>query len=86
MNSNGGDSLRTILSDWSQDAGVELYWDSQFDYPLDSSVRIKGTYEQAVKNLLTGLRDAQPRPIARLHPNLPAGPAVLVVQTQQIIQ
>jgi hypothetical protein len=81
-----GDSLRTIMTDWSEDAGVEVYWASQFDYPLDSSVRFTGTFEEAVKNLLSGLRDARPRPVARLHPNLPDGPPVLVLETQQVIQ
>lgn len=81
-----GDSLRTILTDWSEDAGVEVYWSSQFDYPLDSSVRFTGTFEEAVKNVLSGLRDARPRPVARLHPNLPDGPPVLVLETQQVIQ
>lgn len=81
-----GDSLKTVLSDWAQDAGVELYWSSEFDYPLDSSVRLKGTFEEAVQNILTGLRDARPRPIGRLHPNEPEGPAVLVIETQQIVE
>ena len=81
-----GDSLKTVLTDWSMDAGVELYWSSEFDYPLDSSVRLKGTFEEAVQNILTGLRDARPRPVGRLHPNEPEGPAVLVIETQQIVE
>lgn len=81
-----GDSLKTVLTDWSEMAGVELYWSSQFDYPLDSSVKMRGSFEDAVQNLLTGLRDARPRPIGRLHPNEPQGPAVLVIETQQIVE
>ncbi|MEM6781786.1 MAG: TcpQ domain-containing protein [Pseudomonadota bacterium] len=81
-----GDSLKTVLTDWAMDAGVELFWSSEFDYPLDSSVRMNGTFEEATQNILMGLRDARPRPIGRLHPNDPEGPAVLVIETQQIVE
>lgn len=81
-----GSSLRTILSDWSNEAGVELFWSSEYDFPVESSIRLSGTFEEAVKTLLNGLRDAQPRPIGRLHPNLPAGPSVLVIETKHILE
>lgn len=81
-----GMTLRKILEDWSMRAGVELFWSSDYDYPVSSSVRISGTFEDAVQTLLNGLRDAQPRPIGRLHPNLPDGPSVLVVETKHILQ
>ena len=80
-----GDSLRTVLSDWSSEAKVELHWSSEYDFPLDSSVRYEGKYEEAVKNILTGLRNASPRPVGRYHPNEPSGPPVLVVETQQVV-
>lgn len=81
-----GASLRQTLTQWSDQAGVELYWSSEFDFPLQSTVRLSGTFEDAVQNILTGLKDAQPRPIGRLHPNLPDGPAVLVIETRHIIE
>lgn len=81
-----GMTLRKILEDWSMRAGVELFWSSDYDYPVSSSVRISGTFEDAVQTLLNGLRDAQPRPVGRLHPNLPDGPSVLVVETRHILQ
>ncbi len=79
-------TLRAILTDWSMQAGVELFWSSDFDFPVESAVKINGTFEEAVQTLLRGLRDAQPRPIGRLHPNLPEGPSVLVIETKHILE
>ena len=76
-------TLRGILQDWSQRAGVELYWASEYDYPIQSAVSLNGTFEEAVQVLLKGLYDSKPRPMGRLHPNLPNGPAVLVIETRQ---
>lgn len=80
-----GTTLRRILTDWSQQAGVQLHWSSQFDYPIQTNIHMTATYQKAVETVLDGLRDAKPRPLARLHPNLPAGPAVLILQTQNVI-
>ncbi len=76
-------TLRSILQDWSQRAGVELYWASEYDYPVQSAVSLNGTFEEAVQVLLRGLTDSRPRPMGRLHPNLPNGPAVLIIETRQ---
>lgn len=81
-----GISLREALSEWSDEAGVQLHWASQYDYPLQSAVRLDGTYSQAVDMVLSGLADAQPRPLGRLHPNMPEGPAILVIETRHIIE
>ena len=81
-----GNTLRGILTDWSMQAGVELFWSSDFDFPVESAVRINGTFEEAVQTVLRGLRDAQPRPIGRLHPNLPDGPSVLVIETKHVLE
>lgn len=76
-------TLRGILEDWSERVGVELYWASEYDYPIKSAVSIQGTFEEAVQTLLKGLTESRPRPLGRLHPNLPDGPAVLVIETRQ---
>lgn len=79
-------TLRQVLTDWSREAGVQLQWSAQYDYPLMSDVQVSGTFEDAVENILAGLIDAQPRPVARLHPNEPSGPAILVVETRYIME
>lgn len=76
-------TLRNILEGWSGRVGVELYWASEYDYPIQSAVSVNGTFEEAVQTLLKGLADSKPRPMGRLHPNLPNGPAVLVIETRQ---
>lgn len=76
-------TLRKVLEDWTTRAGVELYWASEYDYPIKSAVAIDGTFETAVQTLLRGLSESRPRPLGRLHPNLPNGPAVLVIETRQ---
>lgn len=76
-------TLRSILEDWTSRVGVELYWASEYDYPIQSAVNVQGTFEEAVQTLLKGLSESRPRPLARLHPNLPDGPAVLVVETRR---
>lgn len=79
-------TLRQVLTDWTREAGVQMQWSAQYDYPLMSDVQIGGTFEEAVETLLSGLVDAQPRPVARLHPNEPNGPAILVVETRHILE
>jgi len=83
--SEKGSSLRSVLEIWCMQAGAELFWSSDYDYPLAGAVNISGTFEEAVETLLSGFEEAKPKPVARLHPNLPHGPAVLVVETRQVL-
>lgn len=79
-----GESLKTTLEAWSNIAGVDLFWSSDYDYPLSSDVSVSGEFTEAVEMLLAGFSLAQPKPVGRLHPNLPNGPAVLILETQQV--
>ncbi len=79
-------TLRQVLTDWCRQANVQLQWSAQYDYPLMSEVQIGGSFEHAVETLLSGLVDAQPRPLGRLHLNEPTGPAILVVETRYILE
>ncbi len=78
-----GQSLQSTLEAWSNLAGVDLFWSSDYDYPLSSDVSVEGEFADAVEMLLAGFSQAKPKPMGRLHPNLPNGPAVLIVETQQ---
>ncbi len=78
-------TLRDVLTDWSQQAGVSLVWQSEFDYPLQTDVRIQAGYADAVRTLLAGFGKASPRPIGRLFKNKSVGAQpVLVVETQHL--
>ncbi len=80
-----GSTLRDTLIGWSERAGVQLHWASRYDYPLLSEVVVQGTFQDAVETLLAGLMEANPRPIGRLHPNNPEGPAILIVETRRVL-
>lgn len=81
-----GSSLRTVLQEWSKQAHVSLVWSSDFDYPLQTDLRIQGNYPDAVRTLLAGFSKAQPKPIGRLHKNAGVGAQpVLIVDTPRLI-
>lgn len=77
-------TLREVLDQWARKAGVQLYWASEYDYPISTDINIDGDFEEAVQVLLKGLEESNPRPLGRLHPNLPNGPAVLVIETRRL--
>jgi len=47
---------------------------------LSNDVNADGNYAEAVQTLLEGFANETPAPAATLHPNLPEGPAVLVIE------
>jgi Toxin co-regulated pilus biosynthesis protein Q len=77
-----GDTLHKVLEDWSHRAGAEFEWSAEYDYPLQASVSFTGTYEEAVRSLLSGFEEAHPQPVAELHANPGAGQMVLVIQAR----
>lgn len=77
-----GDLLRDLLEDWSRQAGVELFWSSEYNYALEDSFQVSGTYEEAVRSILDEFKDANPRPYGRLHEGNAEIPPVLVIETQ----
>ena len=79
---NRGDTLQKVLEDWSRRAHVELSWQAEYDFPLQASVSLTGSFEEAVRGLLSGFQEAKPQPIGYLHNNQAAGQTVLVVQTR----
>lgn len=76
---NAGEGLNDVLATWSDKAGVRLLWQVSQDYKLPSTIQIRGTYPEAVTELLAAYSDARPQPQGKLYPNLPHGPSVLVV-------
>jgi hypothetical protein len=77
-----GDMLRKVLEIWCRRSNVEFDWLSEYDYPLEASVAYSGTFESAVRNLLTGFENAHPQPVAELHSNAGLGQMVLVIQAR----
>lgn len=77
-----GEHLRAVIRRWCERAKVELVWSSEYDYPIQAGVSLTGSFEEAVRSLLSGFVDAKPQPFARLHDNPAAGQRTLVVQAR----
>jgi len=77
-----GQSLHDTLSAWCGQSGVNLIWQTNRDYKLPQAMDTKGTFTDAVRDLLTAYNNSRPRPVGQLHPNLPKGPPVLVIQNE----
>ncbi len=74
-----GYTLKEVMEDWGKVAKVDVEWSSPYDYPINNAFLFKGTYEEAVKGLLSQYSRETPRPRGRLYPNLPEGPSVLMI-------
>lgn len=74
-----GQMLHDVLIEWAARANVEVNWQAEYDYPIQASVVVNGTFEDAVRTMLHGFRDAKPQPLGRLHKNDALGQQVLVV-------
>lgn len=79
---NRGDTLRSVLKDWTKIAGIGLQWDSGFDFPLLAEVRVEGTFEEAARILISGFEKAEPQPYGKLYKNTSVGSSVLVMETR----
>lgn len=76
-----GATLRDALSSWAREAGVQLEWQSNVNYPVNSTFNFEGTFDQAVDSLLSLYADEGSAPKGKLYPNRPNGPSVLVVDS-----
>lgn len=75
-----GQTLRKLLQEWCARAGTELNWQAEYDYPIMASFNMAGTFEEAVRMLLSGFHGAKPVPYGRLHYNPAIGQSILIVQ------
>ena len=74
-----GSTLRDVIEKWGRSAGVDVEWQSPYDYPINNAFNHDGTFEEAVTTLLNQYSRETPRPRGRLYPNLPTGPSVLMI-------
>lgn len=80
-----GQTLRDVLKNWSEVAGVELYWSIDYDYKLRDDVGYSGPYDEAVGKLLDRFSAVRPQPYGQLHQS-GDGPRVLVVKSYDLTQ
>lgn len=76
-----GEKLRTVLHRWADEANVALIWNAAFDYELPADIAMHGTFPDVISQTLMTFANSEPRPLGKLHPNLPGGPSVLTVET-----
>ena len=74
-----GQTLQQVLKMWSMDAHAELAWEDAGDMPISGEFAYDGTFDQAVDSLLSLYNAGGNEPHAKLYPNLPQGPSVLMV-------
>lgn len=74
-----GQTLQQVLKNWTMEAHAELAWEDAGDVPVSSEFSYNGTFDQAVDALLSLYNVGQNEPHAKLYPNLPQGPSVLLV-------
>lgn len=78
-----GQTLREVLQGWCNEAGVQLYWNTNYDFPLQTGVDIENTFEGAVGTILSGFELAAPRPYGRLFRQKSVAQNVLIIETRQ---
>jgi hypothetical protein len=54
----GDRTLNTTLSRWSANAGWQLVWDLEVDYPIETRAVLQGTFEEAVATVAQSLSGA----------------------------
>lgn len=74
-----GESLRGVMTQWAEQAGVQLFWAEGQDYVLTAPVQMHGTFQNALVYILESFAQFEPHPQGQLHPNQPDGPAVLII-------
>lgn len=76
-----GERVTDILKDWTARENTELFWNVKADYTLESAQKYDGSLKDAVTGLLTTVTGQAGQLEAQIYPNLPDGPAVLLVRS-----
>jgi hypothetical protein len=72
-----GSTLKDTLMGWSGAAGWTVIWDTEYDYYMRASAQFRGTYEDAVVELVDAVHRSNPE----LSVTLYRGNRVLYVET-----
>ena len=72
------ETLRDILTRWSQQNGSDLVWSIDYDYRLKEPVSLSGSYTDAVQSLLDAFKKAEPRPYGELFANKSGGHTLVI--------
>lgn len=75
-----GKTVRETLELWSDEANVQVYWETPYDFPVEKDMALMATYPMAVQALLGRYQNHDPKPAVKLHPNWPHGPSILTIK------
>ena len=75
-----GKTVRETLEVWSDEANVQVYWETPYDFPVEKDMALMATYPMAVQALLGRYQNHDPKPAVKLHPNWPHGPSILTIK------
>jgi hypothetical protein len=78
-----GTSLRDTLEHWGVDAGVKVIWQADQGYPLHSTIKAKGSFEEAVMEVLAQYKGDAVRPTAQLNHDPKTGEKALIVRSAE---
>lgn len=76
-----GESVYSILQQWSRDAGVDLVWNSQFLVDVRKPLSVSGAYEDAVSLLLEQYSGLRAGVSGTLHIDDVSGRKTLIINT-----
>ena len=74
-----GQTLKTLLTEWSERSGWRLIWNSNRNYTLTAGAMFRGRFADVSAALIRAFARAQPAPIATFY----KGNRVLVVETME---
>ena len=74
-----GQSLKSLLTEWSDESGWRLIWNSNRNYTLSAGAMFRGRFADVSSALIRSFARARPAPIATFY----KGNRVLVVTTQE---
>ncbi|TVQ83826.1 MAG: hypothetical protein EA357_05225 [Micavibrio sp.] len=83
-NIRSGQTLRDAVAEWSDRAGVQLYWTTDYDYRIDSDRSFYGSFDQALGELLDSFNHIKPQPYGQLH-KTSEGMDVLVIKAYESV-
>lgn len=78
---SGEQSLRDVLSRWSDRAGVSLVWDTRDQFDVPSGFQHSGDYSEAISAMLDTYTQAPLRPVGQLFVDPVTGVKVLTIKS-----
>ncbi|MBU6234534.1 MAG: TcpQ domain-containing protein, partial [Alphaproteobacteria bacterium] len=69
------------LDHWAKDADVKVVWESKDTFPLPETIKTKGSFEEAVTQVLKQYAGQEVHPTAQLNTDPKTGERALIITT-----